>query len=282
MIQYLPLLILLILVSILSILIDRRRTRQVAATAQAQAAAGPMVADPAATATPTGVLARLTQQWSQRFGRKPPMSDDPVRAWLAAVFIENPAERLWFASLTPEQFTLLRRELTAFCAELGFDLVWLVEQASFKPAVLEETGKTIVTHYCRAIWAAVLVQEDMKALQRYQAFLANPTSKENLALGQQLFARLVDENLAPPATPELLMAGEKERQTFVVEAIQTAAEQDDAAFSAVLKAVVMDIAQSSAAAPETMTPAMHNGAASAVAARAWHSVILSGQGMNSR
>ena len=265
--QYLPLLVLLTLISILSVLIDRRRVRKVAAAAQQDAPASNLASDPATTGG-SGVLARLTHQWSQHFGRKPLTSDDPVRAWLAAVFVENPAERLWFTSLSPEQFKLLRSELTAFCAELGFDLTWLVEQASFKPAVLEQTGKTIVTHYCRAVRAAVLVQDEMKALQRYQAFLANPTSKESLAYGQQLFARLVDEKLAPAATPELLMAGEKERQSFVVQAIQTAAEQNGDAFSAVLKAVVLGLPEPRPAVPETMTPAMRNGAvaASSVAA----------------
>lgn len=256
--QYLPLLILLILVSLLSVLVDRWRVRKIAA------AAVPMGADPtAATTAPTDVMTRLTNQWSQRFGRKPPLSDDPVRAWLATVFMENPAERVWFASLTPEQFTLLRKELTAFCAELGFDLIWLVEQASFKPAALEETGKTIVTHYCRAVRAAVLVHDDMMALQRYQAFLTNPTSKENLIFGQQLYARLVDEKLATAATPEMLMAGEKERQSFAVQAIQTAAEQNDAAFSAVLKAVVLGDPPLHPAAPETIKPTIRNGAVAA-------------------
>lgn len=250
--QYLPLLILLTLVSLLSILIDRRRTRQAAAPTVN------LAADPAANAAaPTGVMARLNQQWSQRFGRKPPVPDDPVRTWLATVFVENPAERLWFASLTPEQFTLLRRELTAFCAELGFDLVWLVEQASFKPAALEETGKTIVTHYCRAVRAAVLIHDDMKALQRYQAFLVNPTSKENLAYGQQLYARLVDEKAAPAATPEMLMAGEKERKIFVVQALQTAAEQHAVAFSVAIKAVMLGTPHPHPipAMPATMAPA---------------------------
>ncbi len=262
--QYLPLLILLVLVSILSILVDRRRARNIALAAQQETPAinlaDSTTASTAARTTPTGVLARLTDQWTQRFGRKPLTPDDPVRAWLAAVFVENSAERLWFASLSPEQFKLLRSELTAFCTELGFDLTWLVEQASFKPAVLEQTGKAIVTHYCRAVRAAVLVQDDMKALQRYQAFLANPINKENLVLGQALFTRLVDEKLAPAATPELLMAGEKERQSFVVQTIQAAAEQNPVVFSAVLKAVVLGVPQLTSAATETMAPAMRNGA----------------------
>lgn len=262
--HYLPLLILLALVSLLSVLIDRRRTRGAAAPPDepdANRAAEPAVAP--ATTTPTGVLTRLTQQWSQRFGRKSPLPDDPVRDWLAAIFVENPAERVWFASLTPEQFKVLRSELTAFCVELGFDLVWLVEQASFKPAALEQTGKTIVTHYCRAVRAAVLVHDEMQALQRYQAFLTNPTSKENLTFGQQLYTHLVDEKLAPAATPELLMAGEKERQSFAVEAIQAAAEQNNAAFSALLKAVVLGVPAPQGAVSEPPKPTMHNGAVAA-------------------
>jgi hypothetical protein len=281
--QYLPLFILLVLVSLLSVLIDRRRARKIAAAAQAPVhtvnrAAGAAV-DPAtatasqATAAQAGLFTRLTNQWSQRFGRQPALPDDPVRAWLAGIFVDNPAERVWFASLTPDQFKLLRNELAGFCAELGFDLAWLVEQASFKPAVLEQTGKTIVTHYCRAVRAAVLVHDDLRALQRYQAFLDNPTSKENLAFGQQLFALLVDEGLATAATPELLMAGEKERQSFVVEAIQAAAAKDNVAFSTALKVVALGVAQTvpsapATKAPATVAPAMQNGAsvASPVAA----------------
>ncbi len=266
--QYLPLIILLILVSLFSVLIDRRRARKIAAAAQAQVHtvsrdAGSAVDPATTTATQAGMFTRLTNQWAQRFGRQPTLPDDPVRAWLAAVFVDNPAERVWFASLTTDQFKLLRSELAAFCAELGFDLVWLVEQESFKPAALEQTGKTIVTHYCRAVRAAVLVHDDLKALQRYQAFLANPTSKENLAFGQQLFALLVDENLATAATPELLMAGEKERQSFVVEAIQAAAEQDNVAFSAALKVAASSVAQPMPAAPATIAPAVQNGASAA-------------------
>ena len=255
---YLPLLILLALVSLLSVLIDRRRTRGASIPPAANRSAEP------ATTTPTNALTRLTQ----RFARKPALPDDPVRDWLAAVFVENPAESVWFASLAPEQFKVLRSELTAFCAELGFDLVWLVEQAPFKPAALEQTGKTIVTHYCRAVRAAVLIHDEMQALQRYQAFLANPTNKENLAFGQQLYTRLVDEKLAPAATPELLMSGEKERQSFAVQVIQAAAEQNNAAFSAILKAVALGDPASRGAVSEPLKPAMRNGtvAAGSVAA----------------
>jgi len=258
--EYLPLIILLMFISLLSVLIDRRRAHKLDAATQQKTP----TAKPADTPTkPSGMLTRLTNQWSQLLGRKPPVSDDPVRIWLANVFVENPAERVWFASLTPEQFKLLRNELTAFCAELGFDLIWLVEQASFKPAALEATGKTIVTHYCRAVRAAVLVHDDMNALQRYQAFLSNPRSKENLALGQQLFTRLVDEKLVPAVTSELLMAGEKERQAFVLQSIQTAAKQNEVVFSAVLKTVVMGVSQSHTAGFDTTSPAMRNGASTA-------------------
>lgn len=257
--HYLPLLTLLVLVSFLAVLVDRRQARKAAPKTQDAS----RTAEPAVAATATSVLTRLTQQWSQRFGRKPPFPDDPVREWLAAVFVENPAERVWFASLTPEQFKVLRSELTAFCAELGFDLIWLVEQASFKPAALEETGKTIVTHYCRAVRAAVLVHEDMQALQRYQAFLTNPTSKENLAFGQQLYTHLVDAKLAPAATPELLMAEEKERQRFAVAAIQAAAKANDKAFSALLKIVALGDPAGRNAVTEPMQPATHNGAVAA-------------------
>ena len=261
--QYLPLVILLIFISLLSVMIDRRRLRNLAAAEQQEAPAVKQAVDAAATTSPPGIIARLTNQWSQRFGRKPPVPDDPVRTWLATVFVENPAERLWFAALTAEQFKLLRSELTTFCAALGFDLIWLVEQAAFKPAALEEAGKTIVTHYCRAVRAAVLVHDDINALQRYQAFLANPSSKENLAFAQQLFARLVDEKIAPTATPALLMAEEKERQTFVVQAIQTAAEQNNVVFNTVLKAVVLGVPQPSNTVTETNAPAMRNGASTA-------------------
>ncbi len=258
--QYLPLLILLTLVSILSILIDRRRTRQVTTSAAPAATA----ADSApASAPPTGVLARLTQQWSQRFSHKPSLPDDPVREWLTTVFVENPAERLWFASLTPEQFKVLRNDLTAFCANLGFDLVWLVEQAPFKPADLEQTGKTIVTHYCRAVRAAVLVHEEMKVLQRYQDFLANPTSKQNLAFGQQLYARLVDEKLTPAAPPELLMATEQERQHFALQAIQAASAAHEVAFSRVLKTVELGALSTPTPAREAGPSAVRNGAVAA-------------------
>ena len=261
--QYLPLLILLIFISLLSVMIDRRRLRNLAATQQEAPTVKQAADAAAATTSPPGIIARLTNQWSQRFGPKPPIPDDPVRTWLTTVFVENPAERLWFTSLTPEQFKLLRSELTTFCAELDFDLIWLVEQAAFKPAALEEAGKTIVTHYCRAVRAAVLVHDDINALQRYQAFLANPSSKENLAFAQQLFARLVDEKIAPTATPELLMASEKERQTFVVQAIQAAAEQNNAVFHPVLKAVVLGVSQTSSSVTETNAPAMRNGAVAA-------------------
>lgn len=260
--QYLPLVILLIFISLLSVMIDRRRLRNLAAAAQQAAPTVKQAAD-AATTSPPGIIARLTNQWSQRFGRKPPVPDDPVRTWLTSVFVENPAERLWFAALTAEQFKLLRSELTTFCAGLGFDLLWLVDQTAFKPATLEEAGKTIVTHYCRAVRAAVLVHDDINALQRYQAFLANPSSKENLAFAQQLFARLVDEKIAPTATPELLMAEEKERQTFVVQAIQTAAEQNNVVFHTVLKAVVLGIPQPNNTVTETSAPLRNAGASAA-------------------
>lgn len=227
---YLSLLILLALCSLISVLIDRRVSRKGAAQAEST---------PASSVPPfVERISQLAGQWMQRLGRKAPAANDPVREWLTSAFAENPAEREWFATLTPEQFTLLRSELIVFCTTLGFDLPWLIEQAPLKPANVEQTGKTLVMYYCRALRASVLVQDDLKALQRYQAFLANPTSKENLVFGQQLYGRLVDEKAAPVAPPELLMAGEKERQSFVVQSIETAAK-NEVLFSATLKAVTL-------------------------------------------
>lgn len=256
---YWPLLLLLTFVSLCSVWLDRRYTRPPAVLPEAPA---PSSAE-TISGFLTGLLSRLFQAWTQRFGSKPDLPDDPVRDWLATVFVENPAERAWFASLTPEQFKALRSDLTAFCANLGFDLVWLVEQASFKPAALEETGKAIVSHYCQAVRAAVLAHEEMEAVQRYHAFLANPSQKENLAFGQQLYSRLVEEKLAPPAAPELLMAEEKERQSFAVTAIQSAAQQHGEAFGQVLKRVGLSDPPMQNAPAATSAPAQPVGAPAA-------------------
>lgn len=258
--EYLPLLVLLLVVSLISVLIDRRRARQLADAQAAEMAGKPDGAPPL-----TDRISNLIGHWSQRLGRKAPAAEDALQLWLTEAFAENPAERTWFATLTPEQFKLLRNELIAFCTTLGFDLVWLVEQAPLKPTNVEQTGKTLVTHYCRALRASVLVQDDLKALQRYQAFLTNPTSKENLAFGQQLYARLVDMKAAPVATPELLMAGEKERQSFVVQNIQAAA-QNEAAFGAALKEVALGGEALKDAAPSVVMPVNSNGVAAKSAA----------------
>ena len=67
------------------------------------------------------------------------------------------------------------------------------------------------------------------------------------------------------------MAGEKERQSFVVQATQRAAEEKNAAFSAVLKTLVLGAPEARPAMTEAIPPAQRNGAVAAFGERhlAW-------------
>lgn len=249
----LSLLVLLAIISLLSVLLDRRWAHGRAAAAQAESTGE----NTDGAAAPAGMFSQLLSRWSRRFGRNGSSSEEALQTWLATAFADDPAEAAWLDALTPEQAQLLRGELVAYCSTVGFDLRWWVEQAPLRPAALERTGKMLVQYYCQSLRASVLVQNDLQALQRYQIFLVNPTSKQNLAFGQQLYGRLVDDKLAPVATPDLLMAGEKERQSFVVQSILAAA-QNETSFGAALKAVALGVEQpASAASP---APAAATGA----------------------
>jgi hypothetical protein len=110
-----------------------------------------------------------------------------------------------------------------------------------KQAVEEAVGL-----YCLAAWKG----RDVRPFVAYRAWQSAPGKKENQAFAQRLYSKLVGAGLAT-ATPDLLLASEKERQAYVAEAIEAADAQDPKAFVGLLR----DVAGVAAVEAEEEAPA---------------------------
>lgn len=159
------------------------------------------------------------------------------QTWATGNF-SDPALRAWIGILSKEQIAALTEQLSLFCTNLGFELIWLADGQIGKDPALEPAVKEVVESYCRACWRATQVQGDLELLKILMAIETGPFSKEQQALSQKLFAELVKQGMAPPVSPELFVAPEKERQAVMMEAIRTAADTNRTAFNQVLKAVI--------------------------------------------
>lgn len=155
----------------------------------------------------------------------------------------------WLTGLPAEEVETFSQKVSSFCSDFGFELAWLVDLQLDDDAELKQAAEEIVVLYCLAHSKATQVRGDVKAFATFQAWQDNPSEGQHKALGQKLFAKLVEQGLVSAPPSELFMASDEKRQEHVVQAIRQAAEENRPAFNAVLKEVVSSGDSSSAASP---------------------------------
>ena len=235
-------------VSVVSVALDRRWHKSTQATAT----------DAATEATPEtpGMLADLTSTVTDRVSagvrsgtgwlsglRRKKTTDLPqqFRAWVdKAGAIETPVKE-WLHTLSEPGLQAFTEHLNTFCADMGFELTWLVEQQFDQNPDLVRAVEKIVLPYCRACQQAAAAQEDLEAHKRLQAFERHPSHRKQQAFGQKLFAKLIQEGLTTASTADYLSASAHQQQQQTWQAIQDAVQKDSAAFNRVLKEVIRSV-----------------------------------------
>ncbi len=235
-------------VSVVAVTLDRRWQKRKQATATE--------ATPEATPATPGRLAALTSTVTDRVSagvrsgtswlssvRRKKSTDLPeqFRAWVdKAGAIETPVKE-WIHTLSAPGLQAFTEHLDTFCAEMGFELAWLVEQQFDQNPDLARAVEKIVLPYCRACQQAATAQEDLEAHKRLQAFERHPSHRKQQAFGQQLFAKLSQEGLTTVSTAEYLNASRHQQQQQTLQAIHEAVHKDSAAFNRALKEVIRSV-----------------------------------------
>jgi hypothetical protein len=137
----------------------------------------------------------------------------------------------WLAALSPRETEAFCDKVARFCASLGFDLAWLVDDKLNGQPELKQAVEDAVALYSIAAWRANGVQVQVRAFLAFQQWLAQPS--RHRALGQKLYSELVKQGLVL-TSPELYLATEKERTAEAIRAIKEVAETKPAAFNVVL------------------------------------------------
>lgn len=212
----------------------------------------------AAVATPSSETKpalgwRLPWQQSQ-----PSTEVQAVRAWAVATFTDQPDLQQWLASLSDDAMCLLTAKLADFCTDMGFPFEWLLTQKVDQDEALATHLRAIATQYIAACYHAYLLQDDMTVFQTWQEFTDHPYRKPQQVLAQRLLVQLLAQGLTPPAAQSLLIAPEKEREIYVVQAVREAAEKHPIAFRSVLK-TALNTPADPALAPETITSRLLRG-----------------------
>ncbi len=180
--------------------------------------------------------------WRYRSGRKKFPSQ--FKEWVAGGFVAEKgppdsetvqAFAAWLSGLPAEEFEAFGRPVASFCADLDFELAWLLNTQLDNDPALKQTLGELVLLYSLAHWKAIQTQDDIKVFNTFRAWQAG---KKRRALTQKLFSRLVEKSLISTPPPDLVLAPKKEIQTYVVQAICQFAEQDRQMLMATLKEVI--------------------------------------------
>jgi hypothetical protein len=158
--------------------------------------------------------------------------------------------KAWLLGLSPEAASALAEQLADFCANLGFELPWLLENSLKNDPEIEQEAISVVTAYCQSCKNAAQNNTDFELFKVLQKMENAPFARQHQDLSRQLFAELVKREMAPSVPAELFLASEKERQEHMTKAIQQAAQTNRDQFKRVLREVMAAEATSTSATPE--------------------------------
>ena len=174
-------------------------------------------------------------------------------AWADTALTDQQALQAWLQRLPEQGQRILTQRLAAFCSDIGFELVWLVDHhLDIDPAVAQ-SAKEVVVHYCRACYLAVTIFGDLQLLKPYLVMKETPGDKMHRALGQQLYTDLVAAKLAAPLPAEIALAPESTRWEYVIGAIDQAVTNHPAEVCEMIKQAARTAAASTV--PEVQTAA---------------------------
>lgn len=241
--------VVLIIVFIAYVLKRRWQTRKPVASQAQQALAASLSEIPKHIA-PEKINSRLipaltnrVRGWRGRIAKqKEPSLAEKLHTWSNQALAENQMVKQWLDTLPEEVFADFAQALASFCNQMNFELTWLFDHTVDQQPALAQMLAEVVIDYARACRTAALAQPDISIFKTYQAFVQSPYEKAHQAFAQKLFTQLVERNLTPTIPPKLFMAAEHERQLYMVQAIQQAAEKRPTEFAQALRTVMAEAA----------------------------------------
>lgn len=232
-----PLVLLLSGVGIVSVVLDRRLR------AKKQRADTVLEEETSETDTTVsngiGPLWATPVSWYYTLVNKQP-EDFPqrFREW-AVNASDDAAVKDWLRALSDDGLKAYTKHLSRFCADMGFELSWLVDkQIERHDANLAQTAQRIVLDYCQACQQAATCQDDLEIHKQLLSLEEHPSTRKNRLFGEKLLAKMVEANLATTSTAEFIAASAKERQQLIADAINEASRRDQATFIRLVKDVL--------------------------------------------
>lgn len=122
---------------------------------------------------------RASQQLQTTWQRlRPPQPQPPApqafAAWVTTAIEMDGETAVWFRSLSPDHLAVLTRFVDEFCASMGFELNWLLqEQVAGKPH-LNNTLAQVVSYYLKACRLTFAVRDDLLAFSPPAASESTP------------------------------------------------------------------------------------------------------------
>ncbi len=209
----------------------------------------------------TAGLTQTSREFANRLGlgRGIPNPED-YRGWLAgeeagaraaALGLSAPWDELkrWAAGLSAEDLKAVAQEAAYFCTSQNFDFSWLSsEELGKSDAALKNNMTDALALFSVAKFKTWQLRGNIDAVEVYETWLQDPAKGKNLTLSQKIFAKMVDERKVQ-ASPELLLAPEKERREFVVKTVKDYSESSPKSFYLMLKGVLAEMAAPSSVPP---------------------------------
>jgi len=261
--MFLTLLVVVIVAGTAAIVLDRRwRARK---SARVLVVETPPATDAATTVEDKGgrkFFTRLTDRIAFWRGRITDKQRQDMRqqfqAWIAEACGDEASLCTWLQQLPEKEWQAFIDQVTAFCAERGFELPWVVEHRLEPYPELAQAAEQVVLHYCRACHQAVAAQQDLDVYKTLLAFEHNPGDGKAQEFGHKLFAKVIEAGLTSFSMSEYLLAAPKDQRQYMVRAIREAAERHREAFYRLLK----ETARDAAATPAAPTPSAPSGSTS--------------------
>lgn len=161
----------------------------------------------------------------------------PMRDWVEKHLNHEPELQKWLLALPEKGWQALVEHLGMFCEQLNFDVEWLVNGDLNASPTLAQKGEEIAIHYFKACWLAVQAQSEMNLFRTYLNTLTQLSREEYRIISQQLLARLSQQKLTDPINPEMVLAGDDERRTYVANTLRQAAQKDAVTFNEIFEEV---------------------------------------------
>ncbi|MDM8529352.1 hypothetical protein QUF58_14250 [Anaerolineales bacterium HSG24] len=159
----------------------------------------------------------------------------------------------WLGGLSSEETLQLYDQLDTFADAQGLDLSWLLEDELDNDIELKAGLEDALFLHGLALWRTGQLQDEINIFVAIRTWQADPLKKGQADLNQKLFRALINQELTASPPPELFLASEEERQTYIVKEIKQAIEKDKQTVGQLFKRVSTEDAGESGQTDENPT-----------------------------